>query len=50
MREDGNVRPLDAKAGARILFTKCAGTELELDGEEHLIIHEEDILGVVEGR
>ena len=48
--EDGKVRPLDVKAGDRILFTKYAGTEIKLDGEEHLIIREEDILGVVEGK
>ena len=48
--EDGKVRPLDVKAGDRILFTKYAGTEIKLDGEEHLIIRERDILGVVEGR
>ncbi len=48
--EDGKVRSLDVKAGDRILFTKYAGTEIKLDGEEHLIIREEDILGVVEGR
>jgi chaperonin GroES len=47
--EGGTVRPLDVKAGDRILFTKYAGTEIKLDGEEHLIIREEDILGVVEG-
>jgi chaperonin GroES len=46
--EDGKVRSLDVKAGDRILFTKYAGTEVKLDGEEHLIIREEDILGVVE--
>jgi len=48
--EDGRVRSLDVKAGDRILFTKYAGTEVKLDGEEHLIIREEDILGVIEGR
>jgi chaperonin GroES len=47
--EDGSVRSLDVKAGDRILFTKYAGTEVKLDGEEHLMIREEDILGVVEG-
>ena len=46
--EDGKVRSLDVKAGDRILFTKYAGTEVTLDGEEHLVISEEDILGVVE--
>ncbi len=48
--EDGKVRSLDVKAGDRILFTKYAGTEVKLDGEEHLVIREEDILGVVEGK
>jgi chaperonin GroES len=48
--EDGTVRPLDVKAGDRILFTKYAGTEIKLDGEEHLLVREEDILGVVEGK
>ncbi len=48
--EDGKVRSLDVKAGDRILFTKFAGTEIKLDGEEHLVIREEDILGVVEGK
>jgi chaperonin GroES len=46
--EDGTVRPLDVKAGDRILFSKYAGTEVKLDGDEHLIMREEDILGVVE--
>jgi chaperonin GroES len=48
-REDGKVVPLDVKAGDRILFGKYAGSEIKLDGEEHLILREEDILGVVEG-
>ena len=47
--EDGGVRPLDVKVGDRILFTKFAGTEVRFDGEEHLIVREEDILGIVEG-
>jgi chaperonin GroES len=47
--EDGKVRPLDVKAGDRILFSKYAGTEVKIDGEEHLIMREEDILGVIEG-
>ena len=46
--EDGKVRPLDIKAGDRILFSKYAGTEIKLDGVEHLIMREEDILGVIE--
>ncbi|HVO17755.1 MAG TPA: co-chaperone GroES [Anaeromyxobacter sp.] len=47
--ENGEVRPLDVKAGDRILFTKYAGTEVRLDGDEHLVVREEDVLGVVEG-
>lgn len=46
--EDGNVRPLDIKAGDRVLFTKYAGTEVKIEGEEHLILREDDILGVIE--
>jgi chaperonin GroES len=47
VQEDGNVRKLDVKAGDRVLFGKFAGTEIKLDGEEHLILREDDILGVV---
>ena len=46
--EDGKVRPLDVKKGDKVLFSKYAGTEIEIDGEEHLIMREEDILGVIE--
>ncbi len=46
--EDGKVRPLDIKAGDRILFSKYAGTEIKIEGEEHLIMREDDILGVIE--
>lgn len=46
--EDGTVRAVDVKVGDRILFTKYAGSEVKLDGEEHLIIREEDVLGIVE--
>ena len=48
-REDGKVLALDVRVGDRILFGKYSGTEIKLDGEEHLILREEDILGVVEG-
>jgi chaperonin GroES len=50
MTEDGKVIPLDVKAGDRILFGKYAGTEVKIDGEEHLIMREEDILGIIEGK
>jgi chaperonin GroES len=43
------VIPLDVKVGDRILFGKYAGSEIKVDGEEHLIMREEDILGVLEG-
>ena len=46
--EDGKIRPLDVKAGDRVLFSKYGGTEIKIDCEEHLIMREEDILGVVE--
>ena len=46
--EDGKVRKLEVKKGDRILFGKYSGTEVKIDGEEHLILREEDILGVVE--
>jgi chaperonin GroES len=46
--EDGKVIKPDVKAGDRILFGKYSGTEVKLDGEEHVIMREEDILGVIE--
>ncbi|TMB19971.1 MAG: co-chaperone GroES [Deltaproteobacteria bacterium] len=49
VNEDGKVLPLDVKVGDRILFGKYSGSEIKIDGEEHLIMREEDILGVVEG-
>jgi chaperonin GroES len=49
VNEDGKVTPLDVKAGDTILFGTYAGSEIKIDGEEHLIMREDDILGVVEG-
>ena len=46
--EDGKVLPLDVKKGDRVLFSKYSGTEVTLDGEEHLIIREDDVLGILE--
>ena len=46
--DDGKVRPLDVKQGDRVLFGKYTGSEVNLDGEEHLIIREEDVLCVLE--
>jgi len=45
--EDGKVRPMDVKAGDKILFGKYAGTEIKIDGEEHLILREDDVLAVI---
>jgi chaperonin GroES len=46
--EDGKIHPLEVKAGDRVLFGKYAGTEVKIDEEEHLIMREDDILGVIE--
>jgi len=48
IQEDGKVRKLDVKVGDRVLFGKYSGTEVKIDGEERLILREEDILGVIE--
>jgi chaperonin GroES len=45
--KEGKVLALDVKAGDRVLFSKYSGTEVKLDGEEHLILREEEILAVV---
>jgi chaperonin GroES len=47
--DSGEVRPLDVKVGDRVLFGKYSGTEVKLEGEELLVMREEDIMGVVEG-
>ena len=46
--DDGTVIKLDVKAGDRILFGKYSGTEVKIDGVEHLIMREDDILGIIE--
>jgi chaperonin GroES len=45
--EDGTLRPLDMKAGDRVLFGKYTGAEIKLDGEDLLVLREDDVLGVV---
>ena len=47
--EDGKVASLDVKPGDRILFGKYSGSEIKLDGEEYLIMREDEVLGVLEG-
>ena len=46
--KDGNLIKLDVKSGDRVLFSKYSGTEVKLEGEEHLIMREDDILAVIE--
>ncbi len=46
--ENGQKAPLTVKVGDKILFGKYSGTEIKIDGEEHLILREDDVLGIVE--
>ncbi len=46
--EDGKIQKLDVKKGDRVLFSKHAGTEITLEGEERLILREDDVLGIVQ--
>ncbi len=46
--DDGKVQPLDVKKGDRILFGKYSGSDIKLNGEEHLILREDEVLGVIE--
>jgi chaperonin GroES len=48
IRDDGKLSPLDIKVGEKVLFSKYAGTEIKIEGEEYLIMREDDILGVIE--
>ena len=48
--DDGEIHPLDVKAGDRVLFGKWSGTEVKLEGEELMIMKESDIMGIVEGK
>jgi len=47
--ESGEIRPLDVKVGDEVLFGKYSGTEVKVDGEELLVMREEDIMAVIEG-
>jgi chaperonin GroES len=49
IQENGEQRPLDVKAGDKVLFGKYSGTEVKVDGEEVLVMREDDIMGVIEG-
>ena len=48
VNDDGKIQPLDVKAGDKVIFGKYAGTEVKVDGEELLIIREDDVLGIME--
>ncbi|HPE79354.1 MAG: co-chaperone GroES [Sedimenticolaceae bacterium] len=47
--ENGQVRPMDVKVGDTVLFGKYSGTEVKINGQEVLVMREEDIMGVIEG-
>jgi len=49
VNEEGKVRPLDVKEGDRILFGKYSGTEIKIDGEDFIIMREEEVLGILTG-
>ncbi len=48
VKEDGTKIPLEVKVGDRVLFAKYGGTEIKIDGEEHLMMREDDILAIIE--
>ncbi|MCG5051653.1 MAG: co-chaperone GroES [Myxococcales bacterium] len=48
IQEDGSLRKLEVKAGDKVLFSKYSGNEIKIDGEEHLILKEDDVLAVLE--
>ena len=45
--EDGKVHPLDVKKGDKVIYSKYGGTEIKIEGEEHILMKEEDILGIL---
>ena len=47
VKEDGGIQPMDVKEGDTILFGKYSGSEIKLDGEDYLIMREDDVLGIV---
>ncbi|NDY41581.1 co-chaperone GroES [Dissulfurirhabdus thermomarina] len=49
LMENGELRPLDVKEGDRVLFGKYAGTEIKIEGEDYLMMREDDVLGIIEG-
>ncbi|MEZ4268829.1 MAG: co-chaperone GroES [Myxococcota bacterium] len=49
IQEDGTVRPIDIRVGDKVLFGKYGGTDIKVDGEDRIILREDDVLGIVEG-
>jgi chaperonin GroES len=48
VQEDGSLRKLDVKAGDKILFTKYSGSDIKIEGDEHLILREDDVLAIID--
>ncbi|MCF8092413.1 MAG: co-chaperone GroES [Desulfotignum sp.] len=48
MGEDGKLLPMDVKVGDRVLFSKYGGTDVKIDGEDYLILRQDDVLGIIE--
>jgi chaperonin GroES len=48
LQDDGSLRKLDVKAGDKVLFTKYSGSDIKIDGTEHLILREDDVLAIIE--
>jgi chaperonin GroES len=48
MGEDGKLLPMDVKVGDRILFSKYGGTDVKIDGDDYLILRQDDVLGIIE--
>ena len=48
--DDGKLIPMEVKAGDKILYGKYSGTEIKIDDQEHLIMHQDDILGILESK
>jgi chaperonin GroES len=48
--DDGKIRPLEVKPGDRVLFGKYSGTEIKMEGEEHIILREDEVLGIIDGK
>jgi chaperonin GroES len=48
VQEDGSLRKLEVKAGDKVLFSKYSGSDIKIDGAEHLILREDDVLAVIE--